>query len=141
MGDQQTRQANLVLPPRAGLIASYAASATAASANLALLDNQAVNLSSADTLSIGPQGCYVTLYADGGKIYIVLGASQAAVTGGNVPVIATNGVNAAGVCWPIPADTPFPVLLEAGVDLWVGFISAAAAQLRVYRSSPYPQAC
>jgi hypothetical protein len=142
MGEsEQTRQADFVVCPRASLIASLAVSNVAASQDLSLIDSQAKDPSDADKLGLGLIGCYVTFLADGGDVYIITGPSQASVTAGNVPVVATNGVNAVGVCWKLPANIPTPYKVTAQ-DRWLGYISASGTpQLRIQRSSPYPQAC
>lgn len=140
MESEQTRQLNFELPPRAGLIGAVALSAVAGSQNLALLDNQAVNLASADALQIGPLGCDVTFIADGTDAYVVFGPTSASVTAGNAPVAATTGVNAAGVAMKFPNNVKVRLKLTA-IDQWIGFVGAATGTLRFYRSSPYAPAC
>lgn len=137
---EQTRQVNFVLPPRAGKIGVVATSTSAGSVNLATLDNQAVDISTADTTQTGTQDCYVTFVADGQDAYVNFGPAQANVTGANAPVIATTGVNAASGAFKLPANVPSHFRITAS-DIWMGYIAGAAGTLRFYRSSPYPKAC
>lgn len=140
MESEQTRQVNFPLPPRAGKIGVVATSTTAGSVNLATLDNQAVDISTADTTQAGVQDCLVTFIADAQDAYVIFGPSQASVTGGNAPVIATTGVNVAGAAMKIPQNMPTRLRITAS-DIWMGYIAGAAGTLRFYRSSPYPKAC
>jgi hypothetical protein len=141
MGEsQQSRQADYVLPPRAGLIGAVAVTTSAGSQQMTLLDNQAKDPTNADALQVGPLGCYVSFTADGGDVYVVFGPTQASVTGANAPVIATTGVNVAGVAYKLKQDVEKPLLLTTQ-DVWMGYIGSASCTLRFYRSSPFSQAC
>jgi hypothetical protein len=135
-----TRQADTYTPPRSLLIANLAVSTSAGSQDLSAIDNQTVNLSKANATQIGIVGCYVDFFADGTDVGVVFGSTSASVTTTNAPVFATTGVNTAGVCWRIPAGAKATWYLQAGVDLFVGFVGAGSGFLRIARSSPFPKA-
>lgn len=84
-------------------------------------------------------GHYVTLAADGGKVYIAFGG-----TAGTIDETAT-GVGAT-VCWPLPDGAQLPVRLLAGKETGTGvstlvsynvlhYKGTSGTYLRVYRSS------
>lgn len=138
-----TVQSDFIRAPVAGKIACKAVSAVADASGLDLAtvgdvgsSNFGTNNRPTLTDGTGP-GCvghYASFYADGADVYVIFGATQAAVTGANVPVIATNGVNATGVAWKIAKDTFQPFKINPDTR-WVGFIGSGAGQLRIAKSS------
>lgn len=136
-------QSCFILPPVAGNLASKAVTGTAdvSGLDLATVADQGghnYGLLNRPTLTDGTgPGCvghYASFYADGADVYVIFGATQGSVTGGNIPVIATNGVNGAGVCWKIAKDTVQPFKITAATR-WVNFIGSGAGQLRIAKSS------
>ena len=112
--------------------------ATPGSQSLLLMGNQTKSLAQANTLKTGATGFYVSFEADTVDAGIVFGPTQASVTSGNAPVLATTGVNAAGACARIFAgQPPQRYQLQAGLDLWFGYVGSAAGPgtLRVWVSS------
>ena len=122
--------------------------------NLVLLTNSnRVYDASVDGLSNqirngGVTNNYVTLFADGCDLGIIVGPSIAAVGGpqatGAAPVLATVGAltasgtysQATGACWRIPSGTKERLLLQPGIDLFLGVVASATGTLRLYQSSP-----
>jgi hypothetical protein len=137
---EATRQSDFITPPRAGQIAAIAVTSTAGSQDLRLCGQQTVSMANANQQAAqatpGLPGHYATFEADGGDIYVLFGPTLASVTGGNVPVIATTGVNAAGACFKIPSGQNIQCKLEVTTDLFIGFITSATATLRIAQSSP-----
>lgn len=85
----------------------------------------------------GLPGHYVTLQADGGKVYVSFGATSASVTSGNAPLDTATGTNATQGCALIPDGAFMTVKLEQTLDLWLGYVCPAGvtANLRVFKSS------
>jgi hypothetical protein len=87
---------------------------------------------------------YITLFADGCDLGIIVGPSVASVASGAAPVLATVGsigasgvYNAAtGACYRIPSGTKERILLQPGLDLFLGVVASATGTLRLYQSSP-----
>jgi hypothetical protein len=87
---------------------------------------------------------YVTLFADGCDLGIILGPTVASVADGAAPVLATKGSigasgvyqSATGVCYRIPSGTKERLLLQPGIDLFLGVVASATGTLRLYQSSP-----
>jgi hypothetical protein len=104
---------------------------------------------SVDLRTIGPQpalgneeqnGCcdrYVELQADGGDVYVIFGATQAAVTSANAPVISTTGANAAGAAMRIPNGTSKQYRPTNNGSPWCGYIGTGSGTvyLRIAASS------
>jgi hypothetical protein len=149
MGETEaTRQYHFETPPRAGFLASLAVTNAAASQDLRLIGNQTGNMAQTNqALPTGLPGHRVELFADGGDVYVIFGPTAASVSAGNAPVIATNGVNVAGVCMKIPTGTRVKYKLEPSPqgpnapaipttgDNFVGYITTATAQLRIAQVS------
>jgi hypothetical protein len=139
-----------ITPPRAhgaisGEILALATSAVAASLNLGILFQQAPNLAAASGSQLqGVVDQELTIFAETSDLGVIFAPSQAAVTTGNAPVLATVGtVNGAGVysavagtCYRIPAGQERRVLTQRNVDLWLGFVASAAGVMRLFQSSP-----
>lgn len=104
---------------------------------------------------------YVTLYADGCDLGIVLGPTAFSVGGATGAAfsptgVATGGVTGAlpdlsakgtvtpsgiynaatGACWRIPSGTKERFLMQPGQDLFLGVVGSATGTLRLYQSSP-----
>ena len=94
----------------------------------------------------GVVGHYITIYADGVDIGIVVGLSAAAVSGGAAPNLSTHGTvsptgayqGATGVCHRIPAGQERRYLLQDTQDLYMGYIGASGptGSMRIFQSSP-----
>jgi hypothetical protein len=133
-----TVQYHFQTPPRAGQCANLSVTNAAANTDLRTLGVQTPDISQSNVGPIvGAPGHFATFEADGSDIYVIFGPTAASVSGGNAPVIATTGVNVAGVCFKVTVGNPLRVKLEAGVDNFVGYIASAAGpfNLRVYISS------
>jgi hypothetical protein len=154
--------------PLVGQVVAFAVTTAPAFLNLASLLQPTFNQASAQTAIVsgilGQDGNYVTIWSDtGADLGIIFGVTQASVTGGNAPVLATVGTVAAGVytpaagtCWRIPAGTsarfhlqppqgPFGVQsftggagegVQAAGDLFMGYVGSAAGVCRLYQSNP-----
>lgn len=146
----QTRQINHVDPPLAGnCFAVACVASTASSIDLSTIDNQTQNqIGTIDNAKTGAQDAFVTIVVDGVvPIYVIFGASVAAVTAGNAPVIATVGTNVAGICiplYPTAATGPgnagaggYRFKIRKGFNSVMGFISSGTPTLRIFKSSPY----
>lgn len=147
---RQTSQVNHIDPPLAGNCFAVAlVASTASSIDLGTIDNQTQNqFGTIDNLKTGAQDAYVTIVVDGVvPIYVIFGATAAAVTGGNAPVIATTGTNVAGICiplYPTAATGPgnagaggYRFRIRKGFNSVMGFISSGTPTLRIFKSSPY----
>lgn len=142
MTTEATGQSDFIAPPRAGEIAVIAVSAVAGSQDLAAVGPQGSNQNDQDrrptvaagTVGPGLVGHYATFFADGADVYVCFGSASAAVTGANVPVAATNGINAAGCAIKIVSGQSLPWKIRVQ-DRYIGFVASGAGQLRVYRSS------
>ncbi|HEY6783598.1 MAG TPA: hypothetical protein VI159_01530 [Gemmatimonadales bacterium] len=134
---EATRQADFITPPRAGQITALAVTTVAASASLLTMGNQTANQANANTLNIGLPGHYITLYADGGDVYILFGPDQASVSSGNAPSPTATGANATGACFVIPTGVAMNVRPESNVDQWIGYVTkTGTATLRIAQTSP-----
>lgn len=85
---------------------------------------------------------YMTLQPDV-DCGIIFGATIAAVSGTNAPVLATNGTltgntytGAAGTCYVLKANTTYRFLLQQGLDNAMGIVATGAGKIRFYQSSP-----
>jgi hypothetical protein len=132
---EAANQEALFTCPVATAGAVLAVTSSAGSQNLALIGNQTQNIATQATASTGVQGHFISLQADGEDMYVTFGATQAAVTSANAPVIATTGVNTAGICYLIPKGTTVRFFARAGLDLWIGYIAASTGNLRIWQSS------
>ncbi len=84
---------------------------------------------------------FVTIQCDV-DLGIIFAPTAALVTGANVPAIATVGTLSGGVytpaaktCHLLYARQPSRFLLQAGVDLFFGFVGSASGTMRLYQSS------
>jgi len=128
-------------------------SPTAQVINLQLLFDQAYNAGFAFTSQQqaqnigGPSGVtgnYVTIYADGSDLGVIVGVSLASVTGSNVPALATVGTlsnsgtyqGATGACHRVPSGKEERWLMQPGYDNFLGVVASATGTLRMYMSSP-----
>jgi hypothetical protein len=142
---KQTQQADFIVAPVAGQVSAYQASVTAAAIDIGTCGPAALvpNTGATATNSQNPGGVdrYVTLVADGGAVYVLFGASAAAVSGANAPDptatgAAAAGTNKVGACIPIPSGGLMNVLIRAA-ERFVGYVTASGtATLRVWVSSP-----
>lgn len=134
-----------VSPPQAGSgpgsVAVLATSATAIVVSVASIGTVTTpNINSAATMTSGPMGQYLTVFADTTDIGLSFG--QTAVLAGT-PALATVGTltgttytPAAGTCYRIPAGQYGRYLLRPGLDLFVAIVSTGAGLVRMYQSSP-----
>lgn len=146
---RQTSQLNHIDPPLAGNCFAVAlVASTASSIDLGTIDNQTISNQNSDQVKTGAQEAFVTVVVDGVvPIYVIFGATVAAVTAGNAPVIATVGTNAAGICiplYPTAATGPgnagpggYRFRIRKGYNSVMGFISSGTPTLRIFKSSPY----
>ena len=145
---EATRQLNFRDPPLAGNITVITAGA-AATFDLSTMDNQTKDPTDSTKLETGADEAYVTFVVDGVKpVYVLFGASAAAVSGGNAPSTSATGTNAAGACVPLfpspavgPGAPEYRYKIRKGYNSWIGFYSAGTPNLIIYKSSPYKQAC
>lgn len=135
---RESKQADNVIPPRAGQISVFAVTTAAASQSLAACGPQSNPEGAANTdKPTGAIGRYVTFHAVGGDVYLNFGATAGAVTGANVPDATVTGVNAAKGCAPIFAGTSRDLRPVEGVDLFFGYVTKiGTATLIVEVSSP-----
>jgi hypothetical protein len=84
---------------------------------------------------------YITIFADGADIGIVVGISQLLV--GTVSlsaqgtVSATGGYSGAtGVCHRIPAGAERRYLMQNSQDNWLGVVGSATGTVRLFQSNP-----
>lgn len=130
-----TRKANEVTAPVAGQITVIAGALAAGSLDLATTGPTAINMQNADKQPVGDGSGtvtiaggvdrYVEFYADGVDIGLVFGATAAAVTGANAPVLAQTGTNAAGACMRIPAGIGRSLFIHPATR-YVGYVASAA---------------
>jgi hypothetical protein len=140
-GDSSVKQSNYITAPIAGLVTNLATSTAAASQDLAAVGQVTSNMrlegslpqSSSGTVTgslNGAIGCFVEFYADGADLGLVFGSSLAAVTGSNVPALATTGVNTAGVCLRIPAGT-YRTFYITALTRYLGYVASATGNMRI----------
>ena len=94
---------------------------------------------------VGLTGCYVTIYADGADIGIIVGATAASVSSSNAPSLSAVGtVGATGVyagttgtCHRIPSGTERRYLMQIGQDNFLGLVGSATGIARIHQSSGY----
>ena len=132
----QTNLSDYILPPRAGFLTAITVSVAAGSQDLRLCGIQLFNSSNTANSKPGFQGKYITLFADGADVGVIFGQTLASVTGANAPVLATTGVDVAGVCWRIANGGKESYLIAAGYDVFIGFVGSAGGVLRIAASSP-----
>lgn len=143
MPSESQSQSDFITPPRAGETTCISVSAAAGSQDLSQcgpVPSSNFGLNNAPTVAVGASGpgCvghFATFFADGADVYVIFGSTAAAVTAGNAPVAATNGVNAVGAAWKIPSGTEKSWKIRVQ-DRFVGFVASGAGQLRIARSSP-----
>jgi len=156
---KQVRQFQYVTPPRqlsatgVGQEMAVTVSSTAQVVNLQLLFDQAYNAGFAQTSQQqaqnigGPSGVtgnYITIYADGADLGIIVGVSLAAVTSPNSPALATVGTlsgsgtyqGATGACHRIPSGAERRYLVQAGYDNFLAVVGSVTGTMRLYQSSP-----
>ena len=120
-----------------------AATSVLATQDLSSGGNQQHDDSQADKRSVGFEDSWVTLFADGATVYVAFGPTAASLAS---LAIATNGVNLASGCFPIPNGTSVDVFIEpsnasagqAGPDRFIGFLTptGTSGQLRIAQTSP-----
>lgn len=131
MGTLGIRNANWLAPPRAGQVSNISVSTSAGSQDMTLVGNQTRSLANQWQNTTGAMGKIVIIYADGADVGVVFGPNQAAVTGGNAPSLAANGVNVTGGCARIPNGQRRAFELSAGMDNWLGFVASASGTMRI----------
>lgn len=145
MESEQTRQVNFYELPLAGnLFARACVAGTPDYVDLQTIGNQTKDPTDVEKLGVGCVGREVDIFVDGVvPIYIIAGPTQASVTGGNAPAIATAGTNVAGICVPLyptaatgPANKPYRYKVRSGTR-FLGFISSGTPTIRIAPSSPY----
>lgn len=95
--------------------------------------------------AIGLVGSYITIYADGADLGIIIGATIASVSGGAAPNLAAKGslgatgvyTPATGTCHRIPAGQERRYLTQVGQDNFLGVVGSATGACRLYQSSGY----
>jgi hypothetical protein len=137
----ETRNANRITAPLAGHISVLSVTNAAASQDLQLCGPQTIDAYLLTDLyepwgqaPLGMMNRMVRYTAVTTTVSILFGATQAAVTAGNAPVIATTGVNTAGCCVPIPAGTYVEHWCTINTR-WLGFIGAGNGTLVVTSTS------
>lgn len=127
-------------PP--GQVVAITVSTTAAALNLgAGVSQAAFNRQTGDDPT-QLQRNYVTIECDV-DLGVIFSSTLAGVTGANVPAIATVGtVDASGNYTPavkttfvIYAKQPTRILLQQGLDVFMGFVASGAGTMRLYQSS------
>ena len=149
----QTRQSFFITPPRSfgsgpGEIFCVATSTTASALDVRSLGLVAANQGTgagrnAAIGRVGALGSFISIYADGADLGIITGPTYASVTGANAPNLANVGTvngagiytNVAGVCGHVPVSTFLECNLEAGYDIFIGFVAGAAGKIRIYQNS------
>ena len=132
---EATRQADNIMAPTAGEISNISVSAVAGSIDLTTIGPQLEPDAKTPQRTKGMPGHYMSIFADGADVYVLFGATQASVTGGNAPVIATTGSNAAGCCVKSPNGQERQIRPAVGIHNWMGYIASGAGTARVWRSS------
>lgn len=134
MGQSEaTRQSDFIIAPVSGQISVFTTGA-AASQDLRLCGLQA-SANDSQPNPVGLIGKFASFQADGVDVYVKFGPTAASVTTGNAPVPSAVGVNAAGGCFKIPDGAVLAAKLRPGVDLFIGYMSGSAGQLRIVQSS------
>ena len=72
----------------------------------------------------GLLGRYVRFRAVTQTVGVIFGATQAAVTAGNAPVLTNTGVNTAGCCYQLAAGEWMDYWISTS-NRWLGFVAAA----------------
>ncbi len=132
-----TVASDTILGPRAGTVACFAVTTSAASQDIRALAPSGRDGAAAGWAGVASEGRFFEFHADGADVYFILGqgTTNAGVTGANAPVIATTGVSGAGIPKKLVKDQPQSFYLIPGVDNWIGFIGSAAGYLRITPSS------
>jgi hypothetical protein len=128
--------------PRAdeGFVKAVSAVADASGVNLAVIGGTTTNLANqAQQRPNGLLGDYVDIYADAADVGIVAGATQASVTGANVPSLTATGTGVigtpvAGLCRVIPKGTSQRFFVTSDTP-WLGFIGSGAGFIRIFQVS------
>ncbi len=88
---------------------------------------------------------YVTIFADGVDLGVIVGLTAASVSGTTgAPVLATVGSlsgsgtyqGATGTCYRIKSNTKERFLMQPTTDLFMGIVASATGTARIYQSSP-----
>ncbi len=142
------RKQSFVSCPRAyaagsvqGQVLAVTVSSTASYFALAAGISQAASNRSTGDDPKSPTRNYLTIECDV-DLGIIFGSTAALVTGNNVPALATVGTLTSGVytpaaktCFEVYAKQPIRLLLQDGVDLYLGFVASGAGTMRLYQSS------
>lgn len=158
MADRIAEKGWDVQPPRTGLIGVYAVTTSPAvvnmttgtgiftSASLAFPQTLPDQGSQSPTLNAGPAagtfespkgfiGQWVDIFADGSDVGYVFGPTNASVSGGNAPVLATTGnPGTAGACMRITSGTAKTYYIKPD-DAFMGYVGAGTGNLRIAISS------
>lgn len=92
----------------------------------------------------GAIGNYITIYADGADVGIIVGATAASVSGGAAPVLSAVGTisgsgtyqGATGTCHRIPAGQERRYHTQLNRDSFLGYVGGASGTMRIYQSNP-----
>lgn len=122
------------MPPIVGEVFVKAISGSADSVDITTIGPQPGAASKGGIEQDGGADKFIYIYADGADVGYYFGPSQAAVTGGNAPALATNGLNAAGCCARILSGQRHRVRPTAKNN-WMGFVGSGAGQIRITVSS------
>jgi hypothetical protein len=158
----EVRQYSFISPPRAygptGPVGQEVAFTVSSSARVLALQTTTFGLvydagSCQNDTGLGappgmPQGLvgsYVTIFADGADLGIIVGQTLASVSGGAAPALAAVGTlsatggytGATGTCHRIPSGTSERYLTQIGQDNFLGVVASATGTCRVFQSSGY----
>lgn len=127
---EATRQADCILPPRAGQVSAFSVSTTSASTDLRTIGNQTARADNAGNKRLGIARQYVRIFADGGTVYVLFGSTAPTVNPG------ATGANAAGVATPIYSGTYQDFWVAEGIDNFVAYATASGtATIRIAPAS------
>jgi hypothetical protein len=92
----------------------------------------------------GLMGVYITIFADGADLGIIVGSTAALVSAGNAPVLANAGsvtagvyTGTAGTCHRIISGTERRYLTQIGQDIFLGYVGSTTGNMRIFQSSGY----
>jgi len=151
---EQSRKHDFVNPPRnygptgpVGQVLVATVSPTAQKINLQVVVNPPP-FSLANSLggqkppgATGVVNNYVTIYADGCDLGVVVGVDSDAVSGASLTAkgtISATGsyVGATGTVYRIPSGSKERFLMQVGQDNWLGVVGSVTGTIRLYQSSP-----
>lgn len=92
----------------------------------------------------GAVGHFLTIFADGQDLGIIVGLTSAVVSGGAAPDLSKLGTitasgtyqSATGTCYRVKANTSVRYRLQEEKDNYLGIVAAATGTARFYTSSP-----